>query len=360
MNTTAARLRVHRLSFPVHRSRRLARIVCALSLLAACARVPVTEELTIEPDRDSDTVVVTASTTFELHPRTDVARARVESARAAALSGTDPWSIRFARLLVPDEERVTYQKNRGALERVTRSARFPSDDLQHLLSDTNITVDVLRGEGWREISFYPGSGGRATREQQRELDITLVRWSESVARYFTSVHHLYSYLREHPGRDRFVFAALVSENLEETPVTEEEAPLVEAVIQAMGTIAEEMDVQEGRAATLAEEADLVFNPFPARVIVRVPGEVLSSEGFTAKGNDLAIEPVDLFAAIAALEGRWIAPDPLAALLRDERPTAEQLAEARRKSEAVVSSSEIARAIREQLARPRLYSVRWRS
>lgn len=336
------------------------RLSCLFLLLAACGRVPVTEELTIEPDRDTDTVVVTASMKFELHPRSDVARARVESARAAALSGTDPWSIRFARLLVPDEERVTYQKTRGALAQVTRSARFPSDDLQVLLSDTNITVDVVRGEGWREIRFYPGSGGRATREQQRELDLTLVQWSESVARYFATVHRLYSYLRERPGRERHVFAALVSENLQETPITEEEAPLVEAVIQAMGTIAEEMDVHEGRAATLAEEADLVFNPFPARVIVRVPGEALSSEGFAAKGNDFAIEPVDLFAAIAALEGRWIAPDPLAALLRDERPTAEQLAEAPRKSQAVVSSSEVAQAIREQLARPRVYSVRWRS
>lgn len=336
------------------------RLSCLLVLLTACARVPVTEELTIEPDRDTDTVVVTASMKFDLHPRNDVARARVESARAEALSGTDPWSIRFARLEVPDEERVTYQKSRGALAQVTRSARFPSDDLQALLADTNITVDVLRGEGWREISFYPGSGGRATREQQRELDLTLVRWSESVARYFTTVHHLYSYLRERPGRDRYVFAALVSENRDEAPVTEEEEPLVEAVIQAMGTLAEQMDVHEGRAATLVEEADLVFNPFPARVIVRVPGEVLSSEGFTAKGNDLAIEPVDLFAAVAALEGRWIAPDPLAALLRDERPTGEQLAAAPRKSEPVVSSSEVARAIREQLARPRVYSVRWRS
>ena len=336
------------------------RLSCLLLLLAACARVPVTEELTIEPDEDTDTVVVTASTKFLLNPPNDHLRARVESARAAALAGTDPWSIRFARLSTPEEERVTYQKNRGALEQVTRSARIPTDDLQHLLSDTNITVDVLRGDDWREIAFYPGSGGRATREQQREFERTLTTWSESVARYFTAVHHLYSYLNRNPSRDRYVFAALVSEKPEEAPLAEDEAPLVEAVIAAMGDIAAEMDEHEGRVATLAEEADLLFNPFPARVIVRVPSDVLSSEGFTAKSNELVIEPVDLFAAIAALEGRWISPDPLAALLRDgPRPTPEQLAEAPRTSEAVVSSSEIAKAIREQLERPRAYSVRWR-
>ena len=335
------------------------RLWCLLLLLAGCARVPVTEELTIEPDQVADTIVVTASTKFLLHPSSDRLRARVESARAAAMLGSDPWSIRFSRLSTPQEERVTYQKSRGALEQVIRSARIPSDDLQQLLSDTNITVSVLQAEDWREIAFYPGSGGRATREQQREFDATLATWSKSVARYFTAVHHLYAYLRQAPGRDRFVFAALVAEKLDEAPVTEEEAPLIEAVIDAMETIAAQMDEHEGRAATLAEEADLMFNPFPARVVVNVPGEVIAAEGFHVKGTELVIEPIDLFAAIAALEGRWIAPDPLAALLRDERPTPEQLAEAPRTSEAVVSSTEIADAIREQLARPRAYSVRWR-
>ena len=333
------------------------RLSCLLLLLAACTRVPVTEELTIEPDADSETVVVTESSTFLLNPASEQLAARVESARAAALAGSDPWSIRFARLSTPEEELVTVQKKHGELESVTRSARIRADDLQHLLADTNITVHVLRGEGWREIAFYPGSGGRATREQQREFDATLTTWSESVARYFTAVHHLYSYLQQHPGRDRYVFAALIADNGKDAPVTEDETPLVEALADAIGNIATQMDEQEGRAATLAEEADLVFNPFPAKVIVRVPGDVLAREGFD---KELTIEPVDLFAAIAALEGRWISPDPLAALLRDEeRPTPEQLADAPRKSQAVVSSSEIAQAIREQLARPRAYSVRWR-
>ncbi|HEX6100222.1 MAG TPA: hypothetical protein VF432_28165 [Thermoanaerobaculia bacterium] len=328
----------------------------ALLLTAACARIPVTEELTIEPDEGGDTVVVTASTKLMTDPPNEHLRARAEAARAAALSGSDPWSIRFARLSTPEQERVTYQKSRGTLEQVVRSARIPSDDLQHLLADTNITVNVVRGEGWREIAFYPGSGGRATREQQREFDATLGTWSESVARYFTAVHHLYAYLRQAPGRDVYVFQALMADNVDEALVTEEEAPLIAAVVDAMGAIATQMDEHEGRAATLAEEADLVFNPFPARMVVRVPGDVLSSKGF---GKELTIEPVDLFAAIGKLEGRWISPDPLAALLRDEQPTAERLAEAPRKSEAVVSSAEIARAIREQLARPREYSVRWR-
>jgi len=335
-------------------------ILVLLLVICACARVPVTEELTIEPDEERDTVVVTASTTFLLNAPNDQLREQVESARAAALSNTDPWSIRFARLSTPEEERVTYQKNRGALERVIRSARIPADDLQDLLSDTNITVDVVRGDGWRELAFYPGTAGRATREQQREVEAAIAKWSESVARYFAAVHHLYRYIDEHPSRDRDLFAALVGDGKEEVPVTEEETLLADAVTQAMIAIAEEMDKQEGRAATLAEETDLVFNSFPARVVVRVPGDVISSEGFTAKDRELVIEPVDLLAALGSLEGRWISPDPLAAILRDKEPTPEQLAAMPRKSEEVVSSGEIARAIREELARPRAYSVRWRA
>jgi hypothetical protein len=318
--------------------------------------VPVTEELTIEPDEETDVVVVTASMTFLQNPPDGVLRERVESARTAAMSNTDPWSIRFARLSTPEEERVTVQKSRGVLERVTRSARIPSDDLQHLLSDANITVDVIRGEGWRELAFFPGAGGRATREQQREFDATLATWSESVARYFTAVHHLYTYLDRHPSRDRIVFEALAGEDedQEKLDLTEEEAALAGAVVESMTAIADDVDEYEGRAATFAEEADLVFNPFPARVVVRVPGDVISSEGFTAKGKELTIEPVDLFAAISGLEGRWISPDPLAAIFRDEEVTPEQLAAAPRKSAAVVNSAEIARAIREQLARPGVF------
>lgn len=81
---------------------------------------------------------------------------------------------------------------------------------------------------------------------------------------------------------------------------------------------------------------------------------------TGKDGALTIEPVDLFAAIAGLEGRWITPDPLAALLREEEVTAAQLASVPRRSESIVSSGSVTTAIREQLAPPGRYSVRWRS
>jgi hypothetical protein len=334
-----------------------------LILAAACTQPPVTDQVTIEPSADDDTMTVTASTSFLLSPQSEHARTRIEAARAAALSGTDPWSVRFARLTAPMEERYTIEKSRGALERVTHAARIPSDDLQQLFSDTGITVDVVRGEGWRELRLYPGSTGRATREQQREFETTLEVWSRSVTRYFTAIDHLYSYLDEHPQRAQPVFAAFLEEKGPDDVIPavseEEERPLLDAVQHSMDEIVDRMDAQEGHAAIFLEQADLVFNPFPGHIVIHPPGDVLTSEGFLRKGSELSIEPVDLFASLEGLEGRWISPDPLAGMLREEKATSQQLAAAKRKSEKVVSASEVARAIREQLVRPKTYVVRWR-
>ncbi len=338
------------------RAQRSALLLAAALMFASCGK-PVLDEMTIEPSKDDDTLLVTAWTKFELDPANDHIRHRVDAARAAAQSNTDPWSLRFSRLHA-EEEQVAYAKSRGALERVTRSARIRSEDLQQLFSDVNITADVLRGENWRELTFYPGSSGRATREQRQRFDGQLTEWSGSVARYFVAIDHLYSYLEEQPQRDRYVLAAVLDEK--NAAVTEEEQPLVDAVRRSMEGIAERMDQHENRADTFAEEADLVFNPFPARITVRLPGEVLSSEGFTSQKGTLTIEPVDLFGAIAALEGRWISPDPLSAMLRDGAPTSAELADLPRRSRSVVSSTEVATAIREQLTRPKTYRVRWRT
>jgi hypothetical protein len=344
--------------------RRLAAALLPVLLLLAggCAKFPVSDEVKIEFRDDSDAVLVTAETTFDLKPANDVTRSRIESARASAQSGTDPWSLRFSRL-TPELERLTYQKDHGVLERVTHVVSIPGDDLQRVFADTNVTVEVLRGDTWRELRFYPGTSTRATREQQRRFASELSTWSEAVARYFAATHHLYSYMNEKPGRARYLFAAILHEKREDGSdplVSEEEQPFVDDVERAMDDLATRMDEQEGRASTFAEEADLVFNPFPARISVSVPTDILSTEGFTSpRDRTVVIEPVNLFASIAALEGKWITPDPLAALLRDQTPTAEGLAQMPRRSAALVSPTAVADAIREQLAKPKMYALRWR-
>lgn len=320
-------------------SKRLAAL--ALLLLAACARPPVRDEVRVQFHEEGGEITVRAETTFDV---SSISR-RVETARAAALAGNDQWSVRFGRLS-PAAEEVTFSRQRGELQRVTRTIRIAEDELQRVFADTSITVGLLRGDGWRELTFYPGTSSRASREQRQHFEGQLNSWSNEVARYFTAIDHLYDYLGENPHRAKPVFTALVNEQ-EAADVLEDEQPLLAAAMNAMERIADRMDAAEEESVTFAEEADLIYNPFPARMVVRVPNE-----------KDLVIEPVDLLQAIASLQGKWISPDPLAALLKEEAPTADELAAMPRKSASVVHAGEIAGAIREQLARPQTYSIRW--
>jgi len=337
-------------------------LIVALVAVAACARAPVSDEVTVEFARGSEMAVVTAATYYDLQASNAAAISRIESARAAAVSSTDPWSYRFGRV-TPEVDTVTFRKNRGALESVVRSVRIPATDLQQVFSDTNITVNVLHGAGWSELSFYPGTNSRATRQQQLELNTALTAWSAAVARYYTAVDHLYTYLNANPQRASYVFEYMLGEkgvDGAEPVVLEEEQPFVDAVRTAMEEIAARMDDDEGRADTFAEEADLVYNPFPGRMTITLPGEVISSEGFTkAKEGSMVVEPVDLFAALTALEGRWVEPDPLVALLREQQTTGAQMATLVRRSTPFVPASDVADAVREKLVRPKTYTVRWK-
>jgi hypothetical protein len=238
--------------------------------------------------------------------------------------------------------------------------RIPSGELQQVFSDANITVHLLDGGNWKELAFYPGGSVRGTSEQRRHFDNAMTAWSNAVANYFMAVDHLYVYLNANPARAPHLLAAVLNEQIDggDPIVAEEEQPLIDHVNATMEEIATRMDAQEDGGATFAEEADLLYNPFPARMTVRVPGDVIASEGFP---KDLVIEPVNLYDAIASLEGRWISPDPLATLLRkdDQTAAAMKLANQRLQSTSVVNASDIAAAIREKLVRPKAYVVRWR-
>jgi hypothetical protein len=324
-------------------SRRFA-LAAALLFAVACERRPVTDELTLNFSKDDQTVIVTAVSLLD-----------TDAARDAALAGTDAWAARFARLNA-ENERITFEKKHGTIEQVTRSMRIPRADLQRVFSDANITVDLTGGEGWSELRFYPGSGSRASRAQQAHFDDALEAWSEDAARYFAAVHRLYGYMDANPDRVRDLWAAVLYE--ENRPVLfEEEEPYVDEVVRTMDEMGTRMDEERRHAMRYATEADLIFNPFPARIVVQVEGDVLGKEGF---GEKLAIEPADLLEAVSSLEGRWISPDPFVALAREETaPTSEAFSIRRRTSAAVVRPSEIRDALRERLARRATYAVRWR-
>lgn len=318
-------------------------LAAALLFALACERRVAHDELTLDLGSD-DSVIVTAVSPLE-H----------DAARDAAFAGTDPWSVRFARLNA-EEERITFQKRFGIAERVTHSMRIPRGDLQQVFSDVNLTVTLQRIDGVNEVRFYPGSGTRASREQQEHFTKGLETWSKELAAYYAAIHRLYSYMDANPDRAHDLWATVLGE--ENAPLLfEEELPYADEVVRRMDAIVARMDAEEPFALQYAREADLMFNPFPARITIDTSGDVLSREGF---GEKLVIEPLDLFEAVKALDRRWISPDPLVSLLRDEQPpTADAWATLIRKSRFGVTGKDIADALREQLAKPETYAVRWR-
>jgi hypothetical protein len=321
-------------------SKRIALVVAsvvALLLAAACEpRVPA-DELTIELSRDDDNAIVTAQASLDS-----------EAERDAALSGSDPWAVRFARLDAEDE-RTTFEKSRGTVQRVTHSMRIPRRDLQQVFADTNVTVALHELEGLTELRFYPGTSTRASRRQQEHFNSALEWWSAAAARYFDALHRLYSYMDANPDRVKALWAAVLgAQDPAGSVLFEEEQPYVDQLVRSMDELLARMDEDEAQAITLAEEADLIFNPFPARITVKVPND-----------EKLIIEPVHLLDVVKSLEGRWATPDPLAMLVREEEVTPEGLTVLERKSTLGVRANDIAEELRVRLKEPRADAIRWR-
>jgi hypothetical protein len=70
-------------------------------------------------------------------------------------------------------------------------------------------------------------------------------------------------------------------------------------------------VSAQEAYSINEVSGLVYDPFPARLRVEVPGEVLAVEGFAATPESgLVVPAVSLWQALTDLQGLWLEPDPL--------------------------------------------------
>jgi hypothetical protein len=244
--------------------------------------------------------------------------------------------------------------------RVEHIARIDADDLQKFFFDVPLSTTVTRGPGWTELTFYPGASMRATREQRENVEKKLQLYARRAVDYFAAVRAMYGYLDERPQRGTEMFKALFREEEDVRPVllTELELNLVDATRKALEGLA-----FTDETANLEHEADLVFNPFPATLVVRVPTEPLIVEGFTReeKGR-LVAQTEHLYEAVASLEGKWISPDPLAFALRSDSKGLEDLAPVLaaepRRAAAVIGEREVADALRERLRPAARYRVRF--
>jgi hypothetical protein len=167
-------------------------------------------------------------------------------------------------------------------------------------------------------------------------------------------------MNAHQPRAAEMFAALFRDTEDPQPslITDKEHDLVEAVRSSVNALTEDEETER-----LEAEADLVYNPLPARIVVRVPGEPLLVEGFALKDGELVAEPPSLLDAVASLEGRWVTPDPLAFATRpgggdDPEKEAALIAAMPRRTSSVVGAIEVADALVQKLRPAPRYRVRW--
>lgn len=312
----------------IRRSRRVA-LPCALAfLLGGCFEEPVREELELRLAGDG-TVEVALTTTI-LVPDEEVdnlsLRRRLDEERRRLLLGEDDWVRRFERLDARSQE-TTFERDHGVLASARQSAVVDLDEdpeaLGRFFSDTLVNAFYSAdpadagGAGTAELSLYPLSPGRAGRRDRQRLERAVDPWTEALARYLLAAGRLYGYLDEHPDRAEVAFSVLLEDVLpeedggrRELPHPDEE-PLVEAVEEAMAEAWEVLLVSSQEAYSINEVSRLVYDPFPARVRVDVAGAVVEVEGFEEDPEGgLRVPSVSLWDALAALQGRWLEPDPL--------------------------------------------------
>jgi hypothetical protein len=338
----------------------------AALLTAACSvRSPVSNRLTLDLDRDKEHVHVTSVTEIERSAGDEALRKRLMPLRESILLERDEWSVRFSQFQPPNE-RIILDRDGGELLRAEHSADLRREDLPRFFSDVPITLQFIEGSKplyWTELDIYPGSSTRASRQQRDAAEHILDVWSHDVAEYFNRISQLYSWLEQHPQRGEDAFTLIFADEGVHAVDDEEEA-LVTAARTAITAVSNRLERKEPEAYTIDELFDLVYNPFPAEIIIRTPRPVIESEHFETRGEDTVfIRHAGLIDAARKLENRWISPDPLALLLRadeehTEMPTAAEMNRMPRKFSPPVSPREVQEALIKAVKPAEVYRVRW--
>ena len=344
----------------------------SLAATTACLRPPVDERVTIRPQQNGGTIV---SVDIRLDApgergSTPAGKKRVIEMSDLLLEGRDPWTARL-RSLEPSRTRTTLDESRGVVRRSVRHAEFAdAAALQRFFADTPVKVDSGSGEGWAELTFEAGTGGVATSAERRQLDARLEAWLPLAVGYFASLEEVLRYLDSHPDRAGAVWGSTFADALPESAreeldeTTPEERELLERFNNAAGPVIEAFEIQDDETPNLEELSRKVHDPFPAPVVVFPPGPVLEVEGFGAHEGRFEIAPRSIWQALKSLEGRWLAPDPVVAMIDNARgPDPDEFdlpafVARHRVVRGAPSVGELRDALARQLTGPPVYRVRW--
>jgi hypothetical protein len=340
----------------------------SLALFVSCFEPPVQEDLRL---RFLPNGAFVATSTVEITDPQDsnpaLAR-RLAATRQAALDGTDAWGPRFASL-EPGAERFSWEKRLGEVHKATRSAvATEPESLSRFFSDTSlaVTYTVRPEDGTAELTIAAGPSARATRAQRKEMERTLGDWSGHVKEYLGATQKLYEYLDDHPDRAEACFSALFKDLLSEgepEKLVPEEQRLVDRLNDTMENVLAVLLVPAGEDHSPDEISRLVYDPFPARFTVTLPGSPLEVEGFERKeGGELTVQGVGLWDALQSLEGRWVSPDPVLVYVKNRGQEGsfdlETFLGQPRRAEPAPTAKEVRQALAAQLSPEPFYRLTW--
>jgi hypothetical protein len=340
----------------------------------ACFEEPVREHLHLTLLGDQAVVVtaiqdVAEPKVAESNPQLAV---RLDDARAAIERGWDRWRPLFDELQ-PGIERTTIEKENGFARRALYSAATADfESVARLLATQGLdaTLDHHRLDDDRfehELRLYPVGSPPATANERADVERRLDEWSVTVAEYLAEAAALYEFLDRRPDRAVPCLSHLFDRHGPEPAALEKsEDALISRLKDRIQRVADVLRVSSGEAYTLNELSRLAFDPFPVRLTVAVRGTPMTIEGFVEGAGFLERPAVDLWRALAALEGRWLEPDLVTAMIAPV-PQAQQpeldpepFATIARRWTKPPQASEVEAALRAQLVPPELHRVVWRS
>ncbi len=336
----------------------------------ACFEEPILEHLHLRVVAD-DVVVVAAAVALAGPGVADHNQAlaeRLANRRQAIDEGWDPWSRRFARLQ-PAAERTVVERRGGLTTRLEHLAVVGQrEEVAELLLDAGLAATFSVHDDLRTLVLSPAASTRATARQREQVERELAAWSAAVAEYLAATGDLYRLLDQRPDLAVPAFALLLDRAREgdEELFTPEQGALAERVSDAMGQVAAALLVDGSTGYSLNELARLAFDPCPHGVSVAVPGEIVELDGFVRRGELLVERPTrDPWRALVALNGRWLEPDLVTALVapapddRQPEPEPEEFAARPRWAAPPPAATEVEAVLLQELVPADRHLVTWR-
>jgi len=287
--------------------------------LSGCWDAPVRQRLELAFAADgtarAELVVALDSTSLWSGEEGVAVRSRLEREAAELEAGDDPRLLGFD-LSGCSRQGGAWESLDGDLVEYRRWMECQEGaEVLDLLAGAPVAADLVVADGMAELSILRLGGGPAARAERDLALAEIDAWSESLERYYAAAWRVAAEARRRPATAadlwRAAFGGAAGDP--ERELTASEAQVAGELSDAIDEAVRVLRPAKGEERTPDERVRDVFDPLPARLTIVLPAEALEAEGFVAAGDRRWAAPeAGLFGALAALEGRWLDPEPLLA------------------------------------------------